>query len=94
MNPFDTRMEIPGTPTDTSGLEALITPPDSPLITGEKNKKIRLARPAKKEKKIPGIRGSIGVNITTGTVISSPSGDIIDPTSIDISTVSDVIQKK
>ena len=59
---------------------------------GEKTTKIKLNRPAKKEKKVIGTRGTIGVTLTTGTHISSPSGKVIDPSLIDISSVSGSIQ--
>jgi hypothetical protein len=94
VDPFHTNIEATGSQENIDILESSIALSDSIFITGEKNKKIQLNRPAKKEKKLPGIRGIIGVNIITGTTISSPSGDMIDPNSIDISTASDVIQKK
>lgn len=61
------------------------------FITGEKNKKIQLDHIAKKQKKVTGIRGAIGVNINSGTIISSAAGEMIDPVSIDILPVTDTI---
>ena len=79
---------------DNSVFEDFLKPKDEIFITGEKNKKIKLNRPTKKIKKVSGTRGTIGVNMITGTNISSPSGDIIDPAQIDIAPVSGLTQIK
>ncbi len=36
------------------------------------------------EQKIEGTRGTVAVNMATGTIISTPTGDLIDPASIGI----------
>lgn len=48
----------------------------------------------KKQKKLTGTRGTIGVRINSGTTISSASSEIIDPASIDILPTSDTINTK
>lgn len=74
--------------------EAFITPPEVQLMSGEKAKKIKINRPARKEKRLSEVHGTIGVNLLAGTTVSSATGDIIDPTKIDILPTSLAIQKK
>ncbi len=64
-----------------------ITPGNMPLISGKKSKKIRTSKMSREERKVGGTRGKIAVNIGTGTLISSLSGEIIDPTTISIGGV-------
>ncbi|MBX9809669.1 hypothetical protein K2X92_04755 [Candidatus Gracilibacteria bacterium] len=58
------------------------------LIEGEKSTKIQVTKKIRKQKKIQGTRGTIGVSLITGTNIKTKLGEVIDPKSIDISTVS------
>lgn len=61
-----------------------VTPTNVPLLSGAKSKKIRTTKMSREERKIGGTRGKIAVNIGTGTMISTLSGEIIDPTTISI----------
>ena len=61
-----------------------LIPSPTVFIAGQKNSRIRLDHTAQKEEKIAGTRGTIGISMATGTIISSPSGDIIDPATIGI----------
>lgn len=61
-----------------------LIPSPTVFIAGQKNSRIRLDHTAHKEAKIAGIRGTIGVTMATDTIISTLSGDIIDPATIGI----------
>lgn len=91
-NPFREITETALPREETPLFETFFKTQNTEFITGEKNTKIKLNRPAKKEKKVDGTRGKIGVNMITGTNISSPTGEIIDPTQIDIAPVSSSVQ--
>lgn len=92
VNPFHEIAETALPVEETPVFETFLKPQNTEFITGEKNTKIKLSRPAKKEKKVNGTHGTIGVNMITGTSISSPSGDIIDPAQIDIAPVTSSVQ--
>jgi hypothetical protein len=57
---------------------------DTRLLSGPQWAKIKLDHRARTEQKVNGIRGTIAVNMATGTIISTLSGVIIDPTNIGI----------
>jgi hypothetical protein len=57
---------------------------DTQLLEWAKSTKIKLESRARVEQKVEGTRGTIAVNIATGTIITTLSGAIIDPTSIGI----------
>ncbi len=56
INPFYTIIETSLPTEDISLFEDFLKPQKTVFITGEKNKKIRLNRPAKKEQKVSGTR--------------------------------------
>lgn len=93
-NPFHEIAETTLPIQETAVFETFLKTQDTEFVTGEKNTNIKLNRPAKKAKKVSGTRGTIGVKMITGTNISSPSGEIIDPTQIDIAPVTSSIQTK
>lgn len=68
--------------------------PTKTLLSGYPDARIRLDRSARKEQKIAGVKGSIAVNMATGTIISTSSGDLIDPSSIGIFTAGSLEQMR
>jgi hypothetical protein len=67
-----------------SAFSDFVSPANVPLLSGNKSKKIRTTRMSREERKVSGTRGKIAVNVGTGTVITTPTGEIIDPTAISI----------
>jgi hypothetical protein len=67
-----------------SVFEDFVISPEIPLLSGAKSKKIRTTKMSREERKVKGTRGKIAVNVGTGTVITNPSGQIIDPAAISI----------
>lgn len=56
-------------------------------IPAEIAKDIRIGKDIKKQKRIPGVRGDIAVTLSTGTIITTLSGEFIDSSKIGINSV-------
>ncbi len=69
---------------DTSSVfgDFLIESATGSLLSGSRDTRIRLDRTARKEQNINGVKGTISVNMATGTIISTNSGELIDPARI------------
>jgi hypothetical protein len=94
VNPINTITDFSFVKEETNIFEDFIKPPEVQLMSGKKAKKIKISRPARKEKRLSEVRGTIGVNMLAGTTVSSATGDTIDPTKIDILPTSLAIQRK